>query len=157
GKQIQVALTASPIRDAKGAMIGTATIIRDITERKVLEKQFYTAQRMDAIGRLAGGVAHDFNNLLSVINGYCSFILRKLSAEHQIRKYVEEIGKAGDRAASLTRQLLAFSRKQRTAPIVFDMNTLINDMEKMLHRLIGEDIIMKIKSDGLNHTVNADI
>jgi len=117
-------------------------IAEDITERRHLEEQFRQAQKMDAVGRLAGGVAHDFNNLLMVINGYTEVLLEELkpgSAQHQ---KVHSIQQAADRAATLTRQLLAFSRKQLLELTVVDVNTVISDMERLLRPLIGENIAL---------------
>jgi two-component system cell cycle sensor histidine kinase/response regulator CckA len=112
----------------------------DITERKRLEEQLRQSQKMEAIGRLAGGVAHDFNNLLNVIIGYAEILKRKLPADNAQRRNLEEILKASDRAATLTRQLLAFSRKQVLQPRDMDLNLIVSDMDKMLRRLIGEHI-----------------
>ncbi|MCK6627654.1 MAG: ATP-binding protein [Anaerolineae bacterium] len=114
---------------------------RDITERKRLEEQFLQVQKMEAIGRLAGGVAHDFNNLLTVITGYADFLLdRHPSDLDPSRQDIEQIKKTVERAASLTRQLLAFSRRQVLQPEILDLNALVADMDKLLRRLIGEDI-----------------
>jgi two-component system, cell cycle sensor histidine kinase and response regulator CckA len=113
---------------------------RDVTERARLEEQLRQAQKMDAVGRLAGGVAHDFNNILSVILSYAELILGDTQPGDPVRDDVEEIRKAGKRAAELTRQLLTFSRQQVIEPKVLDVNDLLASLEKMLHRLIGEDI-----------------
>jgi PAS domain S-box-containing protein len=117
----------------------------DVTARKRLEEQFRQAQKMEAIGRLAGGVAHDFNNLLTVIIGYSDIVLATVQKEHPITGLLEQIHKAGERAATLTRQLLAFSRKRAPHPLRIDLNTLISDMSKMLARLIGEDLELKLR------------
>lgn len=113
---------------------------RDITDRRLLQQQFYQAQKMEAVGQLAGGVAHDFNNLLTAILGYSDMTLEKLPRNSQARRYTAEIKKAGERAAILTRQLLAFSRLQVMSPQVIDLNAAIAEMSKMLRRLAGEDI-----------------
>lgn len=125
---------------AEPSVRAVAINYRDITERKLLEQQFYQAQKMEAIGRLAGGVAHDFNNLLTAILGYSDMTLEMLPADSQARRYTAEIKKAGERAALLTRQLLAFSRLQVMSPHVIDLNSVIVDMSKILRRLAGEDI-----------------
>lgn len=113
---------------------------RDITERRLLLQQLFQAQKMEAVGQLAGGVAHDFNNLLTAILGYSDMAMEKLPRNSAARRYTGEIKKAGERAASLTRQLLAFSRLQVMAPQVMDLNAVISDLGKMLRRLIGEDV-----------------
>jgi signal transduction histidine kinase/CheY-like chemotaxis protein len=131
-------------------------ILRDITERKQLEDQFRQAQKMEAVGRLAGGVAHDFNNMLTAIIGYSQLVKAQLDAANPLRHDLEEIEKAGQRAAGLTAQLLAFSRKQVLQPKVLDLNEVISDIDKMLRRLIGEDIdLVTLTSPGLGH-VRAD-
>ncbi len=112
----------------------------DITGRHLLEEQLRQAQKMEAIGSLAGGVAHDFNNLLTIINGYSELIQMQLAADSPMRELAREIGQAGERAASLTRQLLAFSRKQVLEPKVLSVNAIVADTAKMLQRLIGEDV-----------------
>lgn len=128
-----------------GVPVGVQGIARDVTDRKLLEEQFRQSQKMEAIGQLAGGVAHDFNNLLTAINGYTSLALQRLGEDNSIRPYLEEVKKAGDRAANLTRQLLAFGRKQILQPIPLDLNGTVSDMNKMLRRLIGEDINLSAK------------
>jgi two-component system, cell cycle sensor histidine kinase and response regulator CckA len=128
------------VRNQFGVLHAVECIARDITERKSLEEQFRQAQKMEAIGRLAGGVAHDFNNLLTVINGYSRQALAELSKSDPFHEEFEEIARAGDRAAGLTRQLLAFSRRQMLQPQVFNVNEVVADMDKMLRRLLGEDV-----------------
>ena len=117
-------------------------VLRDVTDRKQLEAQLRQSQKMEAIGRLAGGVAHDFNNLLSVIAGYAELILRRLPADSPLRGKGDEILKASARAAALTRQLLAFSRQQVLQPKIFDLNAVVSEMQAMLERLIGVDVIL---------------
>ena len=112
----------------------------DVNERRALEQQLRQAQKMEAIGRLAGGIAHDFNNLLMVISGYSEFLIERAGSNEQLRGPAREIAAAANRATSLTRQLLAFSRKQMLAPRVLDLNALVTENLKMLNRLIGEDI-----------------
>jgi two-component system cell cycle sensor histidine kinase/response regulator CckA len=116
------------------------TLLLDITERKRLEAQLLQAQKMQAVGRLAGGIAHDFNNLLTAIIGYSQILAKKLRDDPPLRTSVEEIEKAGMRAAELTRQLLAFSRKQMLQPKILDLNSVVTELGRMLKRLIGEDI-----------------
>ncbi len=120
-----------------GAIVVTA---RDVTERQKLEEQLRQSQKMEAVGRLAGGIAHDFNNLLTAILGYCNLMLDDIPPEDPLRQDLDEIRSAGERAAALTRQLLAFSRRQMLQPQIVDINTLVVQMEKMLRRLIGEDV-----------------
>ena len=139
GRWLTLESTASLVRD-HGKDVKLVIVNRDITERKQLEEQLYLSQKLEAIGRLSGGVAHDFNNLLGVIIGYSEALLKQIGADHPFREAIEEIEKAGSRAAALTQQLLAFSRKQVLEPKVIDLNTVVSDMQKMLHRLIGEDI-----------------
>jgi signal transduction histidine kinase/ActR/RegA family two-component response regulator len=130
----------SRIFDDEGGLKAIVGTIRDITERKNLEEQLQQAMKMEAIGRLAGGVAHDFNNLLSVILTYSRIMLENKEINDSMRADLKEIGTAGERASSLTRQLLAFSRKQVLQPELLDLKDVITNMHKMLGRLIGEDI-----------------
>ncbi len=132
----------------------TATV--DITERLHLERQLRQAQKLESVGRLAGGVAHDFNNLLTIINGYSSLLLKELQPEDPPYSYAQEISKAGNHAAGLTRQLLAFSRKQILEPRLLDVNTVVNEAGRMLQRLIGEDIELTTRLDPLVGQVMVD-
>ena len=131
-------------RLADPAVRGVVITLRDITDRRRLEEQFRQAQKMEALGRLAGGVAHDFNNLLTVICGYSELIAKGLGPDDPLRRKVGQIKRAGDRATALVQQLLAFSRKQFVKPSVLDVNEAVADLEKMLHRLIGEDVELTI-------------
>jgi PAS domain S-box-containing protein len=128
----------------------------DVTERRALEQQVQQSHKMEAIGRLAGGIAHDFNNLLMVISGYSEFLLDRLGPDQTLRSPAQEIAGAAERASSLTRQLLAFSRKQMLAPKVLDLNGVVGENLKMLNRMIGEDIeLVMIPATGLG-AVRAD-
>ncbi len=120
-------------------------ILRDVTERKRLEEQLHQAQKMEAVGRLAGGVAHDFNNLLTAINGYSELVLAALSPGDPLHRHVEQVRKAGDRAAALTHQLLAFSRRQVLQPRVINLNGVVGDLTRMLRRVVGEDIDLRTR------------
>lgn len=130
---------AVDLLDVSGERCSLA-ICRDITERKELERQLALSQKMEAVGRLAGGVAHDFNNLLTVILGRTDLLLVEMSPDDPARDGLEEVRQAAKRAASLTRQLLAFSRRQVLQPKILDLNSVVADMERMLSRLIGEDV-----------------
>lgn len=140
GTSVELSVWRAPLRDTSGVVKGCITMAADVTDRKSLERQLQQAQRMQAVGRLAGGVAHDFNNLLTVITGYAYMLLEDLGAGHAGRSNAEEILHAVNRASSLTTQLLAFSRRQVAQPKTIDINELVLNMDKMLRRLIGEDI-----------------
>ncbi len=154
GVEFPAELTVSPAR-VSGQTIYTVWL-RNITERRDLEAQLWRSQKMEAVGRLAGGVAHDFNNLLTVITGYSDLILSTLPAREPWRHMVEEIKNAGDRASALTRQLLAFSRRQVLAPRPLDLNAIVANLDKLLRRLIGEDIDIINALDPALWTVKAD-
>ncbi|MBD3226031.1 MAG: PAS domain S-box protein [Caldithrix sp.] len=132
--------TISPVYDQDNRITNYVAVRHDITERLALEEQYLQSQKVESIGRLAGGVAHDFNNMLSVILGYGEILLGKLHSGDPLRENVKQIMHAGQRSASLTRQLLAFSRKQTLQPEVLNFNDVLRNLEKMLRRLIGEDI-----------------
>ncbi len=140
GREALLGTWLVPIKDAAGRVTSVLGVARDISERQRLERQLLQSQKMEAIGRLAGGIAHDFNNLLSVILGHGSLLLDRLDPASPLRKGAEEIRKAGERAAVLTRQLLAFSRRQILEPRIIDMNAMVAGTENMLRRLIGEDV-----------------
>ena len=149
GTSFPVEYSSTPIIE-QDQLAGAVVAFVDITERKraeeeklSLERQVQQAQKMEAVGRLAGGVAHDFNNLLTVITGYCELLLQKIGEESPMHGEVEQIQRAGERAASLTQHLLAFSRKQIIEPKVLDLNLLMANVGKMLIRLIGENIDLK--------------
>jgi len=134
---------AEPLRDALGDIHGAICMALDVTDRKRLEEQFRQSQKMEAVGRLAGGIAHDFNNLLMVIQGYADLMSDRLPSGDTLRRSAEQIQTAARRATSLTQQLLAFSRKQMLAPKVLNIHSVAGDMEKILRRLIGEDIELR--------------
>lgn len=138
------------------AIRAVVTNCRDITERMQLEDELRQAHKMEAVGRLAGGVAHDFNNLLTVIIGHGSLALADIDAEDPLRSQIGEILKAAERAALLTRQLLAFSRRQILQPVVLDLNTTVTGIESMLRRLIGEDIELVLELDPDCGNIRAD-
>jgi signal transduction histidine kinase/ActR/RegA family two-component response regulator len=142
---------------------GSLVFVRDITERKqeensrrALEHQLRQAQKMEAVGRLAGGIAHDFNNLLMVIQSYTELLQDSLATQDPLRKNTREIMKASRRAVSLTGQMLAFSRKQITSPVVLDLNSVIQETTKMLKRIIGEDIEFRVDSTEWLWAIEAD-
>jgi PAS domain S-box-containing protein len=129
---------------------------RDITDRRRLEDHLRQVQKMEAVGALAGGVAHDFNNLLTAILGYCNLMLDDVPKEDPLRQDLEEIRSAGERAAALTRQLLAFSRRQMLQPQIVDINILVRQLEKLLRRLLSEDIVLATALASDLHTVKVD-
>jgi PAS domain S-box-containing protein len=140
GSVVFVRESARAIRADDGRVLYYDGILEDVTERRRLEEQLRQAQKMEAVGRLAAGVAHDFNNLLTIVIGYSDLVLQKLTAGDRMRPTMEEIKSAGERAAWLTRQLLAFSRKQVLQPQILDLSSLLTSADQMLRRMIGEDI-----------------
>ncbi len=145
-----------PFHDGKGQVLGAICMSLDVTDRKQLEEQLRHSQKMEAVGRLAGGIAHDFNNLLMVIQGYADLLAERLPANDSLRRNAEQIQTAAQRASSLTRQLLAFSRKQMLAPSIINVQSVVSEMEKILRRLIGEDIQLDTHSAGDLWLVKAD-
>ena len=156
GSLIEVSMSITPIAIRSGDITSSSKISHDITKIKLLERQYQQAQKMEAIGTLAGGVAHDFNNMLTVINGYCGLLLNSSELDNASRHMVDEIHKAGERAAMLTRQLLAFSRRQMLEPQVVDINAVVRDTETMLRRLIGEDVIVSLALESSIRRIKAD-
>jgi two-component system, cell cycle sensor histidine kinase and response regulator CckA len=148
--------TASAVRNCRGEVEKLVIVNREITDRKQLEQQLFLSQKLEAVGRLSGGIAHDFNNLLGVIIGYSQVLQQLIGTNDELREPVDEILKAGERAASLTRQLLAFSRKQVLEPTVLDLNAVVSEVDKMLRRLIGENIELDIALDSNLRNVKAD-
>jgi PAS domain S-box-containing protein len=132
--------TISPVKDAQGNIIHYVAVMRDITEKLQLEQQFHQAQKMESVGRLAGGVAHDYNNSLTIILGFADLALKQVEPDGAAARYIDEIIKAAQRSVGITRQLLAFARKQIIEPVVLDLNETVEGTLKMLRRLIGEDI-----------------
>jgi len=156
GQNRALLVTKAPWHDPTGKIAGLISVLRDITEHRQMEEHLRQSQKMEAIGTLAGGVAHDFNNLLMVINGYSSLLSDSLATEGKLRGQVDQIQKATERAMSLTRQLLAFSRKQTIQPSTIKLNQVITGMEKLLHRLIGEDVLISTELAPDLGTVLAD-
>ncbi|MET0387089.1 MAG: PAS domain-containing protein [Polyangiales bacterium] len=154
GRMLWVRAIGQPERDANGKVLRIHGALQDITERRKLEEQLRQAQKMEAVGRLAGGVAHDFNNLLSVILSYSSLIVADLPPGDAVRADVEEINRAAERASELTQQLLAYSRQQVLKPRVVDLNQITSGLEKMLHRLLGDDVTVTLfLAQSLGHTL----
>jgi two-component system cell cycle sensor histidine kinase/response regulator CckA len=149
GTEVAIADSAAPIRHPRRGVCGAVVVFRDVTRQKraedavrLAEDRVRQAQKIEAVGRLAGGIAHDVNNMMTVVTGFGELVLEQLPEGHPVRGMVREIKKAGDRAAAVTRQLLAFSRKQVLSPVVLDLNQVVEDMQTMLRRLIGEDVAL---------------
>jgi two-component system cell cycle sensor histidine kinase/response regulator CckA len=153
GKAFPALLTTSPVLDERGTVLGFVTVSIDLTERRNLEEQFRQSQKMDAVGRLAGGIAHDFNNLLTVIRLNTELIMEGFDPTDPRSEDVKQIRSAAERASGLTRQLLAFSRKQILQPRVLDMNSVVGNVEPMLRRLIGEDITISSNCSARGYVV----
>ena len=149
-------LTCTAVRGPGGEFSHAVALVKDVTERKALEEQLLHAQKLDAVGRLAGGVAHDFNNLLTALGGHAEFLLAGLEPDDLRRHEADEIRRIGERAADLTRHLLAFSRRQMLQPRVLDLAELVAELEKMLRRLIGEHIELRSVTEPGLWPVEAD-
>jgi len=156
GGSMETAVTMSPILKSDGSLSGVSAIVRDISAQKRLQQQLLVAQKMEAIGRLSAGVAHDFNNLLTVIGGYSGVLLSGRSELDPEYADLVEVNKAAERAAILTRQLLTFSRRQITQPRVVDLNVIMAEMDRMLRRVIGEDIDLVTRLDPSLGSIQAD-
>ncbi len=163
GREFLISLTTARVRDEEGDAVGLISVAQDITELKqaeaerlTLQEQLTQAQKLESLGRLAGGVAHDFNNLLTVINGYSDLLLHGDPPRETYRKRLEQIRQAGRRAAELTHQLLAFGRKQMVQPKVLDLNQLVLETEQMIQRLLPENIEIVTRLDASLDTVEAD-
>ncbi len=147
GQEFPIFLSTSVIYDRDAQPIALIGVASDITERKQLEAQLFQAQKMEAVGRLAGGVAHDFNNILTIINGYSELLLNQVPSDSSLYKPIQQILRASEKATELTSQLLAFSRRQIVQPRVVNLNDIIHELTNMLQRLIGEDVELKIHLD----------
>jgi two-component system cell cycle sensor histidine kinase/response regulator CckA len=156
GARVEISESTAPMRDAGGAVLGVLAIAADITERKQLEAQLRQAQKLEALGGLAGGIAHDFNNLLTVIGGRSQIAAWDLPPDSKVRHHLDLITQTVERAAGLTRQLLAFSRKQVLEPRVLDLGETVTEMTPMLRRLIGEDLDLATASEPGLWRVKAD-
>jgi len=150
GTTMTVLANLNLLREEAGTAPVIAGVVLDISEVRKLQQQLLQSQKLEAIGKLSGGIAHDFNNILMIINCYCEMVLGRLDAESSLGRQVEKIRDAGARAAALTRQLLAFSRKQPMAPVPLQLDAVLSRLKEMLKRLIGEDVSLEIAStDGL--------
>ena len=156
GRHLNVSISVSPLRDATGDIVGASAIARDITAQKRAEGQLRQSQKLEAIGRLAGGVAHDFNNILGIINACTEFLRDRIDPAAEPSLYVENIKKATERGTSLTRQLLAFSRTPAIQPRVLDLNERLKDISKLLRPLLGDDVQILIVPKSPSAVVEAD-
>jgi two-component system, cell cycle sensor histidine kinase and response regulator CckA len=156
GRRLNVSISVSPLRDAKGEIVGASAIARDITDQRRAEDQLRHSQKMEAVGRLAGGMAHDFNNVLGIINACAEFLRDRIARESEPSVYVENIRKATERGTALTRQLLAFSRKQVVKPVILDLNDRLKEISKLLRPLMGDDVEIVISPRPRSAIVEAD-
>jgi|SRR5579871_278158 len=156
GRLLSVSVSVSPIRDVNGEVVGASAITRDITAQRKAEDQLRQSQKMEAVGRLAGGLAHDFNNVLGIINACTEFLRDRIDASSEQAVYVENIKKATERGAAITRQLLAFSRKQVVKPTLLDLNDRLKDVTKLLRPLMGDDVEILLVPRCQSAVVEAD-
>jgi PAS domain S-box-containing protein len=156
GRRLNVSISVSPIHDADGLIVGASAIARDITAQKRAEEQLRQAQKMEAIGRLAGGVAHDFNNILGIVTASCELLLSRSRLADTAMPYIDNIRKAADRGVSLTRQLLAFSRRQSLQPRVLDLNARLKEVSRLVHPLMGDDVRIVLAPGQESAVVEAD-
>jgi two-component system, cell cycle sensor histidine kinase and response regulator CckA len=156
GSRMEAAIWTTPLRDAEGRVTGTILIDTDVTERKLLEQQYRESQKLEAVGRLAGGVAHDFNNLLTVIMGYVEMLIAAAGDQPTLVEYAQEVQDAAKRASALTAELLAFGRRRISQPKPINLNDVINQSMKMLRRIIGEDTEISAHLDPRLEQVQAD-
>src|ERR1017187_1647855 len=156
GQPLNVSISVSPLRDAKGEVVGASAIARDITAQRKAEGQLHQSQKMEAIGRLAGGDAHDFNNILAIISACTEFLRDRIDRAAESSQYVENIQKSIERGSSLTRQLLTFSRSSVIRPRVLDLNERLKDVGKLLRPLMGDDVDILIVSKSPAAVVEAD-
>src|ERR1035438_10265003 len=156
GRHLDVSVSVSPLRNAAGDIVGASAIARDITTQKRAEGQLRQSQKMEAIGRLAGGVAHDFNNILGIINACAEFLRDRIDPAEEHLRYVENIKKGTERGSALTRQLLTFSRSSSVQPRILDLNERLRDVSKLLRPLMGDDVEVLIVSKSPVAVVEAD-
>jgi PAS domain S-box-containing protein len=156
GRHLNISLTVSPIHDAQGTIVGASAIGRDITAHKRAEDQLRQAQKMEAIGRLAGGVAHDFNNILGIITACIELLESRIDSKAASQQYIDNIRKAAERGATLTRQLLAFSRQQVVQTTVLDLNARLRETSKLLRPLMGDDVEVIISGRSTAAVVEGD-
>jgi len=156
GRRVDVSISVSPLRNARGQIIGASAIARDITAQKRAESQLRQAQKMEAIGRLAGGVAHDFNNILAIINACTEFLRDRIPSAAEPATYVENIRKATERGTSLTRQLLAFGRSSAVQPQILDLNSRLKDITRLLRPLLGDDVEVLVVPESPSAIIEAD-
>lgn len=156
GRHVNVSITVSPLRDAAGDIVGASAIARDITAQRRAEGQLRQAQKMEAVGRLAGGVAHDFNNILAIVNSCTEFLRDRIDRTSEPAIYIENIRKATERGISLTRQLLAFGRKKVIQPVVLDLNERLRETSKLLRPLMGDDVEVVLRDRSGPALVEAD-